>query len=155
MHIEPARTEDCRQIYQLTNELENTILSFSAFEATFHQLIASEQDHLFVLRGPEPAGYIHMKLTPQLHHAALIAEIQELVIRSDCRNQNLGTQLLYHAIDFAAEHCAEQVELTSNFSRPDAHRFYKKCGFSRTSYKFVYPLAVSHNPNQPDEERNG
>lgn len=153
IHIESACPEDLSHIYNLTNELEGTILPRPAFETIFQQILCSKQDHLFVLRTSEIVGYIHIKLTPHLHHAALIAEIQELVIHSGYRNQHFGAKLLQYALCFAKEHGAVQAELTSNFSRSDAHRFYEKHGFSRTSYKFIYPL-VGTSIRSVDAERS-
>jgi hypothetical protein len=62
--------------------------------------------------------------------AELAAEIVGLV------SAELVLKLLTAAIDFAREHHCSGLELTSAEGRVDAHRFYRRLGFSRTSFRF-------------------
>lgn len=135
--IRPAKETDLESIYHLTCELEETELPFDQFRDIFLDLIHSKEDFVFILHDTEVLGYLHMKMSWQLHHAALIAEIQELIIRKEFRGRHLGKKLLEHAMEEARNQGAVQVELTSNFVRKDAHAFYESAGFCKTSYKFV------------------
>jgi len=44
------------------------------------------------------------------------------------------------AADFAREHHCSGIEITSAEHRLDAHRFYQRLGFSRTSFRFFQAL---------------
>ena len=140
MIIERAALSDLDAVYRLTNELEERELPLADFGQTYEALLCSPCDHIFVLREGEIRGYVHVRLAPQLHHAAPIAEVQELVVSAGGRGQGLGRELLAFALAFCKESGARQAELTSNFTRSSAHRFYEREGFQKTSYKYVKAL---------------
>lgn len=140
MIIERASLLDAKAVYGLTNELEEKRLPWDGFCRTYEALLRSPCDSVFVLREEEIRGYVHVRIAPQLHHAAPIAEVQELVIGDRWRGQGLGSELIVFALAFCKECGALQVELTSNFTRAGAHRFYEREGFRKTSYKYVKAL---------------
>lgn len=140
MIIERASISDAKAIYGLTNELEEKRLPWDGFCRTYEALLRSPCDSVFVLREEEIRGYAHVRIVPQLHHAAPIAEVQELVIGDRWRGQGLGAELLIYALAFCKERGVLQAELTSNFTRSGAHRFYEREGFHKTSYKYVKAL---------------
>lgn len=146
--IRLAKETDLESIYHLTCELEETKLPFDQFQDIFIDCIHSKEDSVFVLYDTEVLGYLHMKTSRHLHHAAWISEIQELIIRKEYRGRGFGKKLLEQAVKEAGKKGAVQVELTSNFVRKEAHAFYESAGFCRTSCKFVLetgPL-LSYSP---------
>lgn len=48
--------------------------------------------------------------------------------------------LLNYAVQLAKNKKCDVIELTSNFTRENAHRFYEKNGFKKTSFKFKMNL---------------
>lgn len=76
-----------------------------------------------------------------VHHAAPIAEVQELYVVPEYRSQGIGAHLLNALIEFARSKNALQVELSSQLRRVDAHRFYYRQNFINNHLKFVYPLS--------------
>ena len=56
------------------------------------------------------------------------------------QGKNYGTMLLNYAVKLAKNQKCDVIELTSNFSREDAHKFYEKNGFKKSSYKFKMNL---------------
>lgn len=140
MRIEPALLKDEEAVWRLTCELEEEALPREAFGEAYRFLLSAPGEHVFLLLDGEALGYVHLRIAPQLHHASLIAEIQELVIAPSCRGRGMGRALLTHALSFARERGACMAELTSNFTREGAHRFYEREGFRRSSYKFIRAL---------------
>lgn len=138
MEIRVAGERDFEDIYRLTNELEAEVLPKEKFRNIYLKTLNLENDRILVADEGQILGYIHVKLGEQLHHAGMVAEIQELIVREECRGRHIGSMLLEHAVDFAKECGAVSIELTSNFVRTEAHEFYEKAGFRKTSYKFVY-----------------
>ena len=57
------------------------------------------------------------------------AQIEAVRVRSDQRGSGLGTVLFEWAINEARERGAVLVQLTTDASRADAHRFYERLGF--------------------------
>jgi len=137
MRIEPARPEDLKTVYELTNELEGEILPWDSFREIYGRILESEAEYILIAWEDGPAGYVHGRLTEELHHGGMISTVQEMIVRKECRRKGIGRQLLQAAIDWSKEQGALEIELTSHFSRTWAHEFYACMGFEKTSYKFV------------------
>ena len=56
------------------------------------------------------------------------------------RGDGLGATMVRYAVDEARRRGAALVQLTSDRSRTDAHRFYERLGFLRTHDGFSLPL---------------
>lgn len=56
------------------------------------------------------------------------------------RGGGLGTALVTHAIEEARRLGADLVQLTSDASRTDAHRFYERLGFTGSHLGFKLNL---------------
>ena len=81
-------------------------------------------------------GLISAELVFYFPTDSTICRITSLVVSSQHRGHGLGQKLLTAAIHFAREHHCSGLELTSAEGRVDAHRFYRRLGFSRTSFRF-------------------
>ncbi|HEY4019950.1 MAG TPA: GNAT family N-acetyltransferase [Pseudonocardiaceae bacterium] len=57
------------------------------------------------------------------------AQIEAVRVRTDQRGTGLGTVLFEWAIEQARQQGAVLVQLTTDASRVDAHRFYERLGF--------------------------
>lgn len=141
MTIQTATTEHLHVVYQLTNELEETILPFDSFEAIYWEILKSPIDTLLVLiEDGQVLGYLHLQIRGQLHHGEKVAEILELIVNTEHRKQGLGQRLLEHGLRYAQKKGAKSIELTSNMRRIRAHQFYERNGYTKTSYKLVKSL---------------
>jgi GNAT superfamily N-acetyltransferase len=70
----------------------------------------------------------------------LRARLESVQVRADRRSQGIGEQMVVFAEREARARRATTLELTSNKSRPDAHRFYERLGFGRTHEGFKKTL---------------
>jgi GNAT superfamily N-acetyltransferase len=68
------------------------------------------------------------------------ADIEAVRIRGDQRGAGLGTLLIERCIETARERGCGVVQLTSNSSRLDAHRFYERLGFAKSHTGFKLKL---------------
>lgn len=66
------------------------------------------------------------------HRGALRAQIEAVRVHGGYRSQGLGSAMLAWAIDEARRRDCAFVQLTTNKSRKEAHRFYERLGFSAT-----------------------
>lgn len=66
--------------------------------------------------------------------------ITALVVDSRFRNHGVGRALLRHAESLARRENVARIELTTAGHRHEAHAFYTKCGYERSSVRFVKPL---------------
>lgn len=101
--------------------------AFAAIDADPHQLLA-----VAVLDG-EVVGTLQLTFIPGLSRIGSTRALLEAVrVRADQRGRGLGGELTRWAIDTARERGAALIQLTSDASRKDAHRFYERLGFQAT-----------------------
>jgi GNAT superfamily N-acetyltransferase len=93
---------------------------------------------LFATRNGQPAGTLQLTIVSGLSRKGTTRALIEAVrVHADMRGTGLGSLLIEDAIGRARELGARIVQLTSDASRKDAHRFYEKLGFvsSHVGYK--------------------
>jgi len=80
---------------------------------------------------------------------ALRLQIEAVRVRSDRRSGGIGGRMIRWAMDAAPGLGAALVQLTSDASREDAHRFYERLGFapSHVGFKYVPPAAAVSPPD--------
>lgn len=111
------------------------LAAFAAIDADPQQLlVAAELDG-------EIAGTMQLTFIRGLsHRGAVRAQIEAVRIASPLRGQGFGTILIEWAIEEARHRDCYLVQLTSNNSRPDAHRFYTRLGFTQSHAGFKLQL---------------
>ena len=62
--------------------------------------------------------------------------IKEMAVSKAYQNKGVGGYLLRHIEDLASERGIELFVLSSSFHRIDAHRFYERNGYTKTSFTF-------------------
>lgn len=79
----------------------------------------------------EVVGTLQLTFIPGLSRlGATRAQIEAVRVRSDRRSAGVGAVLVGWAIDAARERGCALVQLTTDASRGDAHRFYERLGFT-------------------------
>jgi GNAT superfamily N-acetyltransferase len=63
-----------------------------------------------------------------------------LVVTPEAQRHGIGRQLLRDAERRARQAGAARIELTSGSQRTDAHAFYRACGYSDGTLRFIKPL---------------
>jgi GNAT superfamily N-acetyltransferase len=102
-----------------------------AYEAAF---LAIDADAAHILLVAESAGAIvgtmQLSFLPGLaRRGALRAQIEAVRVAESTRGSGLGAAMMRWAIDEARSRGCALVQLTSDKSRTDAHRFYERLGF--------------------------
>ncbi|BCJ73273.1 GNAT family acetyltransferase [Catellatospora sp. IY07-71] len=99
--------------------------AFAEIDADPHQLLA------VAVRGGEVVGTLQLTVIPGLSRRGTRRALIEAVrVRADQRGQGTGRQLVEWAIDTARARGCGMVQLTTDRSRTDAHRFYESLGFT-------------------------
>ncbi|MFF8394675.1 GNAT family N-acetyltransferase [Streptomyces sp. NPDC016172] len=103
------------------------------------QLSADPNQRLVVaVREGQVVGTLQLTIIPGLSRRGATRSIIEGVrIHADERGSGLGTQLIEWAVDESRDQECHLVQLTSDKTRTDAHRFYERLGFtaSHTGFK--------------------
>lgn len=130
------------RIYRATNVSEKLVqgvanlllqLSSNATAPTFEEmekLLADENCHLLIAEiDGEIAGMLSLVIVNI--PTGRKTWIEDVVVDSAFRGQNIGVELVERAKKIAKEIGAKKIYLTSNPSRQAAHRLYTKCGFEK------------------------
>jgi GNAT superfamily N-acetyltransferase len=109
----------------------------------FKEIDADPNQLLAVLdKDGEVVGTLQLTFTRGLSRLGMKrATIEAVRIRDDQRGEGIGQRFVEWAIDVAREHGCGLVQLTTDASRVDAHRFYERLGFtaSHVGMKLAIP----------------
>ncbi|TGQ57402.1 GNAT family N-acetyltransferase [Mesorhizobium sp. M1C.F.Ca.ET.193.01.1.1] len=106
--------------------------AFAAIDANQTQFLAVMTD------GDDVIGTLQISFLPGLSlQGAWRGQIEAVRIAANRRGERLGQRLLEWAVERCRERGCKVVQLTTNKSRLDAHRFYERLGFkaSHIGYK--------------------
>ncbi|MER6277244.1 GNAT family N-acetyltransferase [Streptomyces sp900105245] len=114
----------------------------SPYLAALKRLDADPNQHLVVAeRAGRVIGTLQLTIIPGLsHQGATRALIEAVRIHSDERGGGLGSRLIEWAVDRSRQLDCVMVQLTSDKSRTDAHRFYERLGFTASHEGFKMRL---------------
>ncbi|MFE2512338.1 GNAT family N-acetyltransferase [Streptomyces naganishii] len=106
------------------------------------RLSADPHQHLMVaVRGNKVVGTLQLSVIPGLSRRGSTRSIIEGVrIHADERGGGLGTRLIEWAVDTSRDLGCGLVQLTSDRTRTDAHRFYERLGFEPSHIGFKLQL---------------
>ncbi|GEJ99556.1 GNAT family N-acetyltransferase [Streptomyces sp. ATE26] len=114
----------------------------SPYRTALERLDADPNQRLVVaVREDRVVGTLQLTIIPGLSRRGATRSVIEAVrIHADERGSGLGTQLIQWAIDESRRQGCQLVQLTSDSSRTDAHRFYERLGFTASHVGFKLPL---------------
>lgn len=114
----------------------------SSYEAAFAAISASPDILLMVVEDAgEIVGTAQVAFIPGLsHRGATRADIEAVRIARSRRGAGLGGTLIASCIDAAEARGCRMVQLTSNAQREEAHRFYRRLGFTQSHVGFKLAL---------------
>ncbi|NBE56143.1 GNAT family N-acetyltransferase [Streptomyces boluensis] len=112
------------------------------YEKAFARLADDPSQHLVVaVRGDRVVGTLQLTVIPGLSRRGSTRSIIEGVrIHSDERGSGLGTHLIEWAVAESRRQDCQLVQLTSDTTRIDAHRFYERLGFEASHLGFKLSL---------------
>lgn len=135
--IRMAEQEDVVKVYDLIVELENQVIDFNSFKNVYFENLCNPQIYYYLCTdNNEIVGFISIHIQALLHHAAKIAEIQELIIRKDMKKRGIGSALFNKAMDISKQNKCLQIEVCCNQKRTASHIFYQKMGMTNNHFKF-------------------
>ncbi len=105
-------------------------LSTSSFcnENLMNDALNDSNVHIYVIRDEDhivATGTLCMKHTLEF----AIADIESVVVSSQCRGKGYGKALMQHMIDVAKNMGIHHIQLTSNPKRVAANKLYQDMGF--------------------------
>jgi len=110
--------------------------AFEAIDADVNQLLVVAE------RNGELLGTLQLTFIPGLSRRGASRGLVEAVrVAASARGLGLGTTLMEWAVEESRARGCALVQLTSDKSRQDAHRFYTRLGFQNSHEGFKLPLS--------------
>lgn len=109
--------------------------AFAAIDADPHQLLVVCEG------GGQAVGTMQITFIPGLSRkGSTRALIEGVRVHRDARGTGFGTKMMQWAVEEARARGCAMVQLTTDASRTDAHRFYERLGFEKTHLGFKMML---------------
>jgi N-acetylglutamate synthase-like GNAT family acetyltransferase len=136
--IRLAEESDEASVYELVTALMAVSLDRKSFQDVFAQNLRDDNVLYYIAeRDGFVIGFASLHIEPQLHHAGLVGEIQELIVHETVRDKGIGAQLVSRLEQEAEKRGCVSIEVTTKNFRVDAQRFYEQVGFKRTHVNFT------------------
>lgn len=139
--IRAARLDDAPVLADLLDELGFPATAEVVTQRLETRVQAGETT-LVGTSGAKVLGFVTVHVTPVLHRPAPVGRMTALVVARAARGQGLGRALVAAAERWLADAGCGLVEVTSNQTLSNAHAFYEKLGYARTSYRFGKTLPL-------------
>ena len=112
------------------------------YRDAYARVAADPGQHLVVAeRGGRIVGTLQLTVIPGLSRRGATRSIIEGVrVASTERGSGLGTTLIEWAVEQSRQLDVDLVQLTSDATRTDAHRFYERLGFVKSHVGFKLSL---------------
>ena len=147
MDIRPAARADVPAIVGMLADdplgaTRETPDDLAPYYQAFDKIDTDPHQHLMIaVRDGKPAGTLQLSIQQGLsRRGASRAVIEAVRVHRDLRGEGLGTELIEWAIAEAKALGASVVQLTSDNTRTDAHRFSERLGFARSHVGFKLQL---------------
>ncbi|MFF9069324.1 GNAT family N-acetyltransferase [Streptomyces sp. NPDC014891] len=147
LEIRPATAEDIAPIVAMLADdplgaQRESPDDLGPYLAAFERLVNDPQQHVVVAtRADKVVGTLQLTIIPGLSRRGATRSIIEGVrIHADERGSGLGTRLIEWAVEESGRQGCRLVQLTSDVTRTDAHRFYERLGFEASHLGFKKSL---------------
>nr|WP_051806862.1 GNAT family N-acetyltransferase [Streptomyces sp. NRRL F-2664] len=108
------------------------------YRTALQRLTGDPHQHLVVaVRAGRVVGTLQLTIVPGLSRKGATRSVIEGVrVHADERGSGLGTRFIEWAIEKSRAEACTLVQLTSDVTRTDAHRFYERLGFTASHVGF-------------------
>ncbi|MEV8532291.1 GNAT family N-acetyltransferase [Streptomyces sp. NPDC051211] len=145
--IRPATEDDLPEIVAMLADdplgaTRESPEDLTPYTAALRRIAEDPHQRLVVaVRGERVVGTLQLTLVPGLSRKGATRSIVEGVrVHAEERGSGLGTLFMEWAIEESRRENCSLVQLTSDASRTDAHRFYERLGFTASHLGFKLQL---------------
>ncbi|MGO4458509.1 N-acetyltransferase family protein [Streptomyces sp. M-16] len=145
--IRPATEEDLPAIVAMLADdplgaTRESPEDLTPYIAALKRLADDANQHVVVaVRGERVVGTLQLTIVSGLSRKGATRAIVEGVrVHADERGSGLGTRFIEWAVEQSRQENCQLVQLTSDVTRTDAHRFYERLGFTASHVGFKLQL---------------
>lgn len=140
IRVRPAATGDASDVARLLGHLGYPCEPADAAER-IATVIADRRQHLLLAETDgEACALVALYTMYSLAQGSELARITALVVAPEHARRGIGRLLLREVEQLSRRHGIHRIEVTSNARRVEAHAFYRSCGYSDDSRRFVKML---------------
>jgi len=141
MNLRTAQVKDAEDLAKLFGQLGYACSPSELIERLGNRV--DGHNEIFVAEvGEGVVGVIVFNTLLPIHEPGKWGVVSALVVNESVRGQGVGAALLAHIELHARQLGCNQMELSSNESRKEAHAFYEKNGFTEKRKRFVRMLSA-------------
>lgn len=147
LEIRPAAVDDLAEIVAMLADdplgaRRESPDDLAPYVTALGRLAEDPHQHVMVaVRAGRVVGTLQLTVIPGLSRRGSTRSVIEGVrVHADERGSGLGTQLIQWAVDESRRQECQLVQLTSDVTRTDAHRFYERLGFVASHVGFKLAL---------------
>ncbi|MFF3564299.1 GNAT family N-acetyltransferase [Streptomyces sp. NPDC002574] len=147
LHMRPATPADLPEIVAMFADDDlgrgrETLDDMTPYLAAFERVAADPGQHVVVAeQDGRLVGVLQLSVIPGLSRRGATRSIIEAVrVHRSARGGGLGTAMIEWAVEESRRLDCALVQLTSDVSRTDAHRFYERLGFTGSHVGFKMQL---------------
>ena len=136
--IREANESDNLDILSLVNnELGYPEVTLDELSSRIKRMNHADNYHIYVaIISDHVAGFIAIAQEMAIEIQKDFFRIKALAVSTSHQSKGVGNSLLRHIESIALENDIDIFTLSSSFHRLDAHRFYERNGYNKTSYTF-------------------
>ncbi|WP_432477990.1 GNAT family N-acetyltransferase [Nocardioides sp. GXQ0305] len=131
-----------RLLWDFNTEFDSPTPSAEEFATRFERLLALDEVVVLLSGDADPTGFAYLTLRPAPYYDGPLAQLEELYVRPDLRDQGIGTALLQRALDLCRERSAGEMHINVDEVDTDTRRFYERHGFVNvapgTDYRMLF-----------------
>jgi ribosomal protein S18 acetylase RimI-like enzyme len=139
MGLREARRDEVRQIVEMLIDDQlgkgrESLDNLSPYLQAFDAIAADQFNTQYVWdENGEIVGCLQLTVIPGLSQkGAWRAQIESVRVKGSTRGTGVGQKMMHAIMAIARERGCDQMQLTTNKVRTDAHRFYEALGFEKT-----------------------
>jgi GNAT superfamily N-acetyltransferase len=119
-----------RLLFDFNTEFDTPGPATELLAVRFARMLARD-DVIVLLIGSDqtPTGFAFLTLRPTPYYDGPLAQLEELYVRPELRDQGWGTALLQMAIRLVSEHEGGEIHINLDEVDADTRRFYERHGF--------------------------
>lgn len=138
MIIRECEASDVKSVFELIqNELGYSEITENEVTERFERMKALDDYRVLVAEiDGKICGFVSVVREISLEINGELLRILGLAVKAEYQRKGIGAALLKETEMIAAERKMALVTLSSNFKRPEAHKFYESQGYFKTSYTF-------------------